>query len=102
MDKNLRRVTITVTAQTLHHLKSQAGGNDRRALGQVVDNLVRENRLATRNKIKPAAWDEAADLDALRASAERHLRELNQRELCLRLKGIDPALLDRINDKERK
>ena len=51
--KNLRRVTITVTAQTLHHMTTQAGGNDRRALGQVVDRLIRENRLAENNQ-RPA------------------------------------------------
>lgn len=48
--KNLRRVTITVTAQTLHHMTNKAGATGRRALGQVVDELVRENRLATNNK----------------------------------------------------
>ena len=51
--KNLRRVTITVTAQTLHHMTTQAGGNDRRALGRVVDNMTRENRLTETNQ-RPA------------------------------------------------
>ena len=49
MDKNLRRVKITVTAQTLHHLTTQAGGNDRRALGRVVDSMTRDNRLNKTN-----------------------------------------------------
>ena len=52
--KNLRRVTITVTAQTLHHLTTQAGADGRRALGQEVDRLVREDRLAAKSKTKPA------------------------------------------------
>ena len=51
--KNLRRVIITVTAHTLHHMTTQAGGNDRRALGRVVDRLIRENRLAENNQ-RPA------------------------------------------------
>ena len=51
--KNLRPVTITVTAQTLHHLTTQAGGNDRRALGQVVDRMMRANR-ATKTNQRPA------------------------------------------------
>ena len=50
---NLRRVTITVTAQTLHHLTTKAGGNDRRALGREVDRLTRENQLAENNQ-RPA------------------------------------------------
>ena len=53
MDKNIRRVTISVTAQTLHHMTTQAGGNDRRALGQVVDRMMRDNR-ATKNNQRPA------------------------------------------------
>ena len=51
--KNLRRVKITVTAQTLHHMTTQAGGNDSRALGRVVDRLTRENQL-TENNQRPA------------------------------------------------
>ena len=53
MDKNLRTVKITVTAQTLHHLTTKAGGNDRRALGREVDRLTRENRLTETNQ-RPA------------------------------------------------
>lgn len=102
MNKNLRRVTITVTAQTLHHLKTKAGATGRRDLGQVVDELVREKRLATNNKKKPTAWDDVTIPAALRAAAEAHLAEINQRELLLRLKGVDPALLAQIIDKERK
>ena len=51
--KNLRTFTITVTAQTLHHLTTQAGGNDRRALGRVVDNMTRDARM-TKTNHRPA------------------------------------------------
>ena len=101
MNKNLRRVTITVTAQTLHHLKTQAGATGRRDLGEVVDELVREKRLATKKK-KPAAPDDMTIPADLVAAARAHLAEINQRELLLRLKGIDPPLLAQIIDKERK
>ena len=82
MNKNLRRVTITVTAQTLHHLKTQAGATGRRDLGEVVDELVRENRLATNNKKKPTARDDMVIPTFLAAAAVARLEELHQNQLA--------------------
>ncbi len=43
MSKNLRTVKMTVTAQTLYHLRRMAvmSGWDERDMGRVVDKLVR-------------------------------------------------------------
>lgn len=40
--KNLRRVSIVVTAQTLYHLKKLAAMSDYKEIGRVIDKLVRE------------------------------------------------------------
>ena len=41
--KNLRRINIVVTAQTLHHLEAMAAANGwgEKDLGRVVDKLIR-------------------------------------------------------------
>ena len=46
--KNLRRVAITVTPQTLYHLKNMADACGHRDVGRVVDKLVREHQMATK------------------------------------------------------
>lgn len=48
MKKNLRRISITVTAQTAHHLKNMADACGHRDMGRVVDKLVREHQMATK------------------------------------------------------
>lgn len=53
MKKNLRRVTITVTAQTAYHLKNMADACGHRDAGRVVDKLVREHQMATKIKYSP-------------------------------------------------
>ena len=40
--KNLRRVSIVVTAQTLYHLNRLAAMSDYKEIGRVVDKLVRK------------------------------------------------------------
>ncbi len=47
-EKNLRRLTVTVTAQTAHHLREMAGSDGRRAVGRVIDDLTRAHQ-ATKN-----------------------------------------------------
>nr|DAG69926.1 MAG TPA: hypothetical protein [Caudoviricetes sp.] len=44
--KNLRRLNLVVTSQTLYHLRclAAAGGWGEKDLGRVVDKLVRERR----------------------------------------------------------
>lgn len=46
MKKNLRRVSVVVTAQTLYHLRQMAAilGWGEKDLGRVVDKLVRMAR----------------------------------------------------------
>jgi hypothetical protein len=46
--KNLRRVKMTVTAQTAYHLQEMAGASGARDLGRVVDKLVREHQTTAR------------------------------------------------------
>lgn len=53
MNKNMRRVRITVTAQTLYHLQDIADACGHRDMGCVVDKLVREHQLAAKIKTKP-------------------------------------------------
>lgn len=43
-EKNLRRLTVTVTAQTAHHLREKAGSDGRRALGRVIDDMTRAHQ----------------------------------------------------------
>ena len=59
--KNLRRLTITVTAQTAYHLREKAGSDDRRALGRVVDELTREHQTAGA-PIKPPRINPTPDM----------------------------------------
>lgn len=49
---NLRRVGITITAQTFYHLKDMADACGHRDIGRVVDKLVREHQLAAKVRIK--------------------------------------------------
>lgn len=58
MKKNLRRVCMTVTAQTAYHLKNMADACGHRDMGRVVDKLVREHQMATKSLYCP---DEAHD-----------------------------------------
>lgn len=48
MKKNLRKLTITVTAQTAYHLKEMADAYGHRDPGRVVDKLVREHQMAAK------------------------------------------------------
>ena len=50
--KNLRRQQIVVTAQTLYHLKTMAGSNQARAMGQIVDHLMRKEKKGGRTGAK--------------------------------------------------
>ena len=49
--KNLRRVSVVVTAQTLHHLNHMAAMNGwgEKDLGRVIDKLVRTLQLDQRD-----------------------------------------------------
>jgi hypothetical protein len=49
-EKNLRRLTVTVTAQTAHHLREKAGSDGRRALGRVIDDMTRANQATKNNR----------------------------------------------------
>ena len=48
MKKSRRRITITVTPQTLYHLQILADACHRGDVGRVVDDLVREYQLTAR------------------------------------------------------
>lgn len=50
---NLRRVGMTITAQTFYHLKDMADACGHRDIGRVVDKLVREHQLAAKIRTKP-------------------------------------------------
>ena len=58
MKKNLRRVTITVTAQTLYHLKDLAAVHGYSETGRVVDKLVREHQMAAKIRTTPNGREE--------------------------------------------
>lgn len=46
--KNLRRVSVVITAQTLHHLEHMAAAAGYRDIGRVIDKIVRERQQAQR------------------------------------------------------
>lgn len=50
--KNLRRISVVVTAQTLHHLQQMAAmaGWGEKDLGRVIDKLVRTERTEVNGK----------------------------------------------------
>lgn len=48
--KNLRRVHMVVTAQTLYNLEHMAAAMGRKDLGRVVDKLTREKMLSLRQE----------------------------------------------------
>lgn len=50
---NLRRVGMTITAQTFYHLKDMADACGHRDIGRVVDKLVSEHQLAAKVRTKP-------------------------------------------------
>ena len=49
-NKNLRRLSVLVTAQTLYNLQRLANMTGSRNVGRVVDKLTREKMLALRGK----------------------------------------------------
>lgn len=49
-EKNLRRLTVTVTAQTAHHLREKAGSDGRRAVGRVIDDMTRAHQATKNNR----------------------------------------------------
>lgn len=52
MKKNRRRVTVTVTPQTLYHLETMARNCDS-SLGEVVDMLVQQHQIMQRYINRP-------------------------------------------------
>ena len=53
MKQHRRRITITVTPQTLFHLQTLADACHRGDVGRAVDDLVREYQLAAKIRTKP-------------------------------------------------
>ena len=53
MKQHRRRITITVTPQTLFHLQTLADACHRGDVGRAVDDLVREYQLAAKIRNKP-------------------------------------------------
>lgn len=53
MKQHRRRITITVTPQTLFHLQTLADACHRGDVGRAVDDLVREYQLAAKMNNKP-------------------------------------------------
>ena len=47
--KNLRRVSIVVTAQTLYNLEKMAAACGYKDIGRVIDKLTREKMIDSRN-----------------------------------------------------
>lgn len=54
--KNLRRISILVTAQTVYHLNKEAE-REGVSIGQIVDRLVREKQLDSKLKSSCNATD---------------------------------------------
>ena len=55
--KNLRRLSVLVTAQTLYNLKNLADMAGNRNVGRVVDKLTREKMLALKEVLKDGKDD---------------------------------------------
>lgn len=53
MKQHRRRITISVTPQTLFHLQTMADACHRGDVGRAVDDLVREYQLAAKIRTKP-------------------------------------------------
>lgn len=53
MSKNLRKITIAITPQTLYHLKNMANACGHGSIGRVVDKLVREHQTAANIRTTP-------------------------------------------------
>ena len=51
--KNLRRVSVAVTAQTLYHLEQLAAACGYKDIGRVIDKLTREKMLENRTLFPP-------------------------------------------------
>lgn len=50
--KNLRRISITVSSQTLYHLENMRCLCGYKDIGQVIDKLVREKRVSQYDAIQ--------------------------------------------------
>ena len=55
--KNLRRLSVLVTAQTLYNLQRLADMTGSRNVGRVVDKLTREKMLALKGVLKDGKGD---------------------------------------------
>lgn len=55
--KNLRRISIVVTAQTKGHLEHMAASCGYSEVGRVVDKLVREKMTSLKESTQPATYD---------------------------------------------
>lgn len=53
MKQPRRRITISITPQTLFHLQNLADACHRGDAGRAVDELVREYQMAAKEKYKP-------------------------------------------------
>lgn len=53
MKQNRRRITVSVTPQTLFHLQTRADACHRGDVGRAVDDLVREHQMAAKIRTKP-------------------------------------------------
>lgn len=56
-NRNLRRIHITISAQTLYHLESMRKFSGYKDIGQVIDKLVREKRISQSMYIQGGAYD---------------------------------------------
>lgn len=56
--RNLRRLSVLVSAQTLYNLERLARMEGRPELGRVIDKLTREKMLALRNSRRPPEGEE--------------------------------------------
>ena len=50
--KNMRRVSVLITAQTLYNLEKLAAACGYKNIGKVIDKLTREKMLDNRNLVK--------------------------------------------------
>ena len=56
-NKNLRRIHITISSQTLYHLESMRKFSGYKDIGQVIDKLVREKRISQSTYIQEVNHD---------------------------------------------
>ena len=69
--KNLRRVSVVVTAQTLWNLEGIATAAGYKNIGRVIDKLTREKMISLNSELRPGCWVYESHLGGLYTSTKQ-------------------------------